>query len=84
MKNIADDFIANMVVVIGHEKYNIGHISLPKKIQRSNMHNQRLLTWEVSFTLTHTVHCTLEENKIDLGALPNTLQETDIERVGNE
>ena len=80
LKVIANDFMANFVQVIGAEKYNIGNISDPKYIQRSNMHNQRLLTWEVSFIFTSSVPCTETQYKIDLSLLPAAIEETDIER----
>jgi len=81
LKIIANDFMANLIQVIGPDKYNIGNITDPKYIQRSNMHNQRLITWEVTFSLRHAIPCTEQQYIIDLSALPATIQETDIERV---
>ena len=83
LKNIATDFMANFVKVIGVDKYNIGHITNPKYIQRPNLHNQKLLTWEVTFTLTHTGPCTEVGKQIDLDLLPATIPETDIEAGAN-
>ena len=80
LKVIANDFIANFVVIIGADKYNIGNITKPKYVQRSNVHNQKLITWEVSFVLTHSALCTLPQYQIDLSLLPDTIPDTDIER----
>jgi len=80
LKIIANDFMANVVEVIGVDKYNIGHIDKPKYVVRSNLHNQKLITWEVSFNLTHQTPCTEDQYKIDLDLLPDTIEGTDIER----
>jgi len=81
LKIIANDFMANVVEVIGVDKYNIGSIDKPKYIVRSNLHNQKLITWEVSFNFTHQTPCTEDQYKIDLSALPDNIPQTDIERV---
>ncbi len=80
LKTIAEDFVANYLEAIGPKKYNIGFISNPRYTQRSNLHNDRLIVWEVEFILTHIAPCTVESSKINLGLLPNILQASDIER----
>ena len=66
LKTIAEDFMANYLEAIGPKKYNVGFISNPRYTQRSNLHNDRLIVWEVEFILTHIAPCTVESNKIDL------------------
>ena len=80
LKTIAEDFIANYIEAIGPKKYNIGFITNPRYTQRSNLHNDRLILWEVEFILTHIAPCTIESSKINLGLLPQTIKQTDIER----
>jgi len=81
LKTIAEDFIVNYLEAIGPKKYNIGFISNPRYTQRSNLHNDRLIVWEVEFILTHIAPCTEVLNKIDLNLLPETLQLSDLERI---
>jgi hypothetical protein len=83
LKTIAKDYMANLIEVIGVKKYNIGNISNPKYVVRSNLHNQKLITWEVSFNFTYTAPCTESQYQIDLSLLPDTIEETDIERGGS-
>lgn len=78
---IAKDFMANFVVVIGPAKYSIGYITNPTYVPRTNLGNQRLITWEVAFDLTHYYPCTDAAFEIDVNTLPATIQEEDIERV---
>ena len=80
LKTIAEDFVANYIEAIGPKKYNIGFITNPRYTQRSNLHNDRLILWEVEFILTHIAPCTIESSKINLGLLPQTIKQTDIER----
>lgn len=80
LKTIANDYMANLVEVIGVNKYNIGTITDIKYVQRSNQHNQKLITWEVSFNFKHKIPCTPVQYQIDLDLLPDTIEETDIER----
>ena len=81
LKTIAEDFMANYLEVIGPKKYNVGFISNPRYTQRSNLHNDRLIVWEVEFTLTHIAPCTNILNKINLNLLPDILQLQDLERI---
>jgi len=82
LRAIVKDFLANFVVVSGVDKYNIGAIiNNPKSVLRSDQHNERLIVWEVTFTFRHNAPCTEEANQVDLSLLPDTIQETDIERV---
>ncbi|MHC4316406.1 MAG: LamG domain-containing protein [Planctomycetota bacterium] len=78
LKQIAEDYIANLDNVISN-KYLAGSISKPKFEQFSNGHNDRLITWRVTFILTHVVPCTEEDNIIDLDSLPPTIEEADLE-----
>ena len=81
LKTIASDFMANFVLVIGVEKYNIGSIvGGVKYVQKSDQHNARLLTWEVSFKLRMKAPCTEGTYQINLNALPATIQEYDMEK----
>ena len=81
LKTIAEDFITNYLEAIGPKKYNIGFISNPRYTQRSNLHNDRLILWEVEFILTHIAPCTEFARRIDLESLPENLQELDLERI---
>ncbi len=81
LKTIAEDFMANYLEAIGPKKYNVGFISNPRYTQRSNLHNDRLIVWEVEFILTHIAPCTIASSKIDLDLLPDILQLQDIERI---
>ena len=81
LKTIAEDFIANYIEAIGPKKYNVGFISNPRYTQRSNLHNDRLIVWEVEFILTHIAPCTIASSKIDLNLLPDILQLPDLERI---
>ena len=79
LKTIAEDFVLNFEKVIV-EKYGVGHIdSEIKFIPRSNLHNDKLITWEVSFLMNHITPCTLEENQVDLLALPSRIESFDLE-----
>jgi len=80
LKIIAEDFISNFSF-LWTDKYEAGYISAPKFIQRSNLHNANLLTWEASFTLVRTVACILEVNKVNPSDFPDTLSVEDLERI---
>jgi len=81
LKTIAEDFMANYLEAIGPKKYNIGFITNPRYTQRSNLHNDRLILWEVEFILTHIAPCTEFLRRIDLDLLPEILQLADLERI---
>jgi len=78
LKQIAEDYIANFENALCN-KYQAGFISAPKFEQFSNGHNERLITWRVSFVLTHIIPCTDPANIIDLNLLPVTIPTDDIE-----
>lgn len=79
LKQIAEDFIANFeVVMCGH--FKAGFITTsPKFEQFSHGHNDRLITWRVTFILTHFIPCTEASNKVDVSLLPPTIDDVDIE-----
>jgi hypothetical protein len=78
LKQIAEDYIANFSEVLCN-KYLAGSITAPKFEQFSHGHNDRLITWRVTFNLIHTIPCTDPLNKIDLSLLPSSLTEIDLE-----
>lgn len=78
LNGVARDFMANYVDVL--EYYGIGYIEgAVRYTPRSNLHNNKLITLEASFTLVTTLDCVDDANKIDLSSLPATVSETDIE-----
>lgn len=78
VKQIAEDFICNLAQVL--EYYNIGFIrTQPRYEPRANLHNDKLITFQVSFILSHVAECTREQNKIDLSALPEYIERKDLE-----
>ncbi len=77
--DIAKIFMANLREVLC-KKYRIGHFSKPRYVPRTNAHNDRLIVWQVSFTLTRLVPCVEASAQIDLDNLPATLEETDLEK----
>jgi len=80
LKQIAEDFVANFRVV--WEYYGAGHVDVNTKfVQRSNLHNDRLITWEVTFMLTHVVPCTDSQFIIDPSTFPLILDPDDLERT---
>ncbi len=82
LKTIADDFLANILEVIGPKKYNIGYISNPRIVPRAMLHNDRLIVWEAEFVFSHTTICTDSAFKVDLtdlAAFPEILPDSDIE-----
>lgn len=69
LKQIADDFISNLAEVL--EYYKAGFIrTVPRFEPKSNLFNDKLITFEVSFTIAHTAKCTEVSNKINPAALP--------------
>lgn len=83
LKTIAKDFMANLVNVLSNKYGNQLKLeNNPRYVPRSNLHNAKLITWEVSFTLSHQVPCTDEAFQIDLSQLPDDIPEEDIERTG--
>jgi hypothetical protein len=82
LKSIAEDFVINLNFVLEH--YNAGFISLPKFEQFSHGHNDRLISWKVSFKLTHYIECTEAQNQIDTSLLPATIEETDLENYKSQ
>lgn len=79
LKQIAEDFVRNFNIVFC-EKYGMGSINSEiKYISRSNLHNDKLITLEVSFDLLHTTPCTVSENIIDINLLPTCIKEYDLE-----
>ncbi len=69
LKQITEDFINNLSEVLQY--YKAGFIrTVPRFEPKSNLFNDRLLTFEVSFTLSHFSKCTEEINKINLLSLP--------------
>lgn len=82
LKTIAQDFMANLVAVLGHYKLGAHIEGGVTYIQREMQHKDRLLTWEASFTLKTQTPCTEEQYKVDLQTLPATIPNEDIERTG--
>lgn len=80
LKQISEDFIANFKYLF-EDKYGAGYVGKPTFIQRANLYNDRLITWEVSFQLTHAIPCTDVQYQIDPDDFPNTLDEDDLERT---
>lgn len=78
LKSIAQDFIINFKTVFC-DKYQAGYFSFPRFEQMAYGKNDRLITWKVSFILTHVIPCTEEGNKIDTSLLPDNIEETDLE-----
>lgn len=82
---IAKDFMANFVVLSGVDKYNIGEIvGNVRYVPRSNLGNDKLITWEATFQFRHRTPCTdpiYQIDPTDLTKFPENIQETDIERV---
>ena len=69
LKQITEDFISNLSEVLQY--YKAGFIrTVPRFEPKSNLFNDRLITFEVSFTLSHFSKCTEELYKIDLLSLP--------------
>jgi len=69
LKQIAEDFISNLSEVLQY--YKAGFIrTVPRFEPKSNLFNDRLITFEVSFTIAHFSECTEEIHKIDLLSLP--------------
>ena len=69
LKQIAEDFISNLSEVLQY--YKAGFIrTVPRFEPKSNLFNDRLITFEVSFTIAHISECTEEVNKINLLSLP--------------
>ena len=69
LKQITEDFISNLSEVLQY--YKAGFIrTVPRFEPKSNLFNDRLITFEVSFTIAHISECTEESNKIDLLSLP--------------
>ena len=78
LKTIAEDFMANLAVVLQH--YGVGYLKTqPKYVQKSNLHNDRLITWEVEVTVSHISQCTAVNFQIDTDLLPGTIPSADIE-----
>ena len=80
LKQIAEDFISNLNEVLQY--YKAGFIrTVPRFEPKSNLFNDRLITFEVSFTIAHFAECTEEDNKINLLSLPSSslFPSTDIE-----
>ncbi len=80
LKQISEDFIANFRYLF-EDKYGAGVVGLPTFVQRANLYNEKIITWEVSFQLTHAIPCTDEQYKIDPADFPDTLDEDDLERT---
>lgn len=79
LKQLAENFVLNLEQVLLY-KYKVGFIASDVSyIPRSNLHNDKLITWEVNFSISHTMPCTLEENILDLSDLPDTLRDFDLE-----
>jgi len=69
LKQIAEDFISNLNEVLQY--YKAGFIrTVPRFEPKSNLFNDRLITFEVSFTIAHFSECTEEIHKINPAALP--------------
>jgi hypothetical protein len=69
LKQISEDFINNLAEVLQY--YKAGFIrTVPRFEPKSNLFNDRLITFEVSFTLSHFSKCTEDINKIDFLSLP--------------
>lgn len=69
LKQITDDFISNLSEVLQY--YKAGFIrTVPRFEPKSNLFNDRLITFEVSFTIAHFSECTQEIHKINPAALP--------------
>ena len=69
LKQITDDFISNLSEVLQY--YKAGFIrTVPRFEPKSNLFNDRLITFEVSFTIAHFSECTEEVHKINPAALP--------------
>ena len=80
LDGIARVFMANWVEVVRF--YSLGFIKTnPRYTPRTNLHNPKLITLEVSFVLTTQLECVEESDKIDLNALPVTLSKIDIENT---
>lgn len=80
LKQIGEDFIANFRYLF-EDKYGAGYVGKPTFVPRANLYNDRLITWEVSFQLTHAIPCTDVQYQIDPDDFPNTLDEDDLERT---
>jgi hypothetical protein len=69
LKQISEDFINNLSEVLQY--YKAGFIrTVPRFEPKSNLFNDRLITFEVSFTIAHFSECTEEIHKINPAALP--------------
>jgi hypothetical protein len=80
LKQIAEDFLANFRYLF-EDKYGAGVVGKPTFVQRANLYNDRIITWEVSFQLIHAIPCTDEQYQIDPNDFPNDLDEDDLERT---
>ena len=78
LKQIAEDYIANFNLAFC-DKYRAGSITNPKFEQFAYGHNDRLISWRVTFTLQHLTPCTDLANQVDLSLLPLTLGDIDLE-----
>jgi len=71
LKQITEDFISNLSEVLQY--YKAGFIrTVPRFEPKSNLFNDRLITFEVSFTIAHISECTEEIHKINLLSLPGS------------
>lgn len=78
LKQISEDFVSNLTQVL--EFYNIGFVrTQPRYEPKANLFNDNLITFQVSFVLSHVAPCTLEENKIVLSSLPEVINTKDLE-----
>jgi len=75
---LAKRFVANFNQVLC-KKYRAGHFTNPRYIPRTNAFNDRLVVWQVEFTLTRVVPCVDAGDQIDLTNLPANVPEVDIE-----
>lgn len=78
VNNLIRPFLANFSELLTF--YGAGFIkSKPRHTPRSNLHNDKLITIETTFTITVNLDCVDDVKKMDLNAFPTTVSETDIE-----
>ena len=78
LRGIAKDFMSNLVEVFAFYGDSFFK-TFPTYTPRTNLHNPKLITLQVDFTITTQTVCIDDANKIDLNNLPATISEVDIE-----